>query len=182
MSRKDLVLLTAVGEDQPGIVERVTRKIVEHAGNVQQSRMARLGGEFAAFLLVSLSAQETEVMRREAQGLCTDRLSVTCRVVPERSRAVENLVPYTLHVRGADHEGIIHEFCQLLAGKGINIAEMTTDVAHSPVSGTPIFSMDATLEAPPPLPLKELRQWITDLADQLVVDATLHVSGLPPEH
>ncbi|MBZ0186776.1 MAG: hypothetical protein K8F91_11050, partial [Candidatus Obscuribacterales bacterium] len=42
------LLVTAVGEDRPGIVARVTEVLSGHGANLEASRMAILGGEFAA--------------------------------------------------------------------------------------------------------------------------------------
>lgn len=61
--KKKYLLLTAIGEDRPGIVERITRRIVNYAGNIEESRTARLGGEFAAFFLVSIPFQIVHLCR-----------------------------------------------------------------------------------------------------------------------
>ena len=55
--RRHLVM-TFVGPDQIGIVDRVTRMILEYDGNVEESRMTRLGGEFAMLLLISVPARQ----------------------------------------------------------------------------------------------------------------------------
>jgi glycine cleavage system transcriptional repressor len=177
MASRKRVLVTVIGADRPGIVERVTRSIVDHAGNVEQSRMARLGGEFAAFVLVALPDERMASLAAGLEQLADASLTVTARPLGDRSKILEGYVPYSLHVHGADHEGIIHEFCELLAEKGVNIAEMATDVRNSPVSGTPMFSMNATLEIPGSLPLKQLKSWLTELADRVMVDAELRVDA-----
>jgi glycine cleavage system transcriptional repressor len=176
MGKKALILLTAAGEDQTGIVERITRKILENNGNVEQSRMARLGGEFAALVLVAVDTSSVDKLKEAVASIASERLSITSRTLPDRA-AKGGVVPYTLQVRGADHEGIIHEFCRLLAESGVNIAEMETSVSNSPISGTPMFAMEATLEIPSSTPLKELRQLLNDLADRVMVDAELTVHG-----
>lgn len=49
----EYLVMTAIGPDRPGIVEQLSHYIVQSDGNVEDSRMAVLGGEFAAVLLVS---------------------------------------------------------------------------------------------------------------------------------
>ena len=44
--RKNIVL-TLAGHDRIGIVERITKEVLNGGGNIVGSRMARLGGEFA---------------------------------------------------------------------------------------------------------------------------------------
>lgn len=176
MATRKRVLVTAVGADRTGIVERVTRVIVDGQGNVEQSRMARLGGEFAAFLLVSVPDDRVEALSKALGALGEPNLTVSARHIADRSTLGEGFVPYDLEVHGADHEGIIHEFCRLLAKHGVNIAEMSTDVRPSPISGTPMFALAATLEVPGELPSKRLRDWLDEIADKVGVDFTLKVS------
>jgi glycine cleavage system transcriptional repressor len=54
MSRVYLVV-TAIGRDKRGTVEKISGVVVEHHANIEESKMARLGGEFAAIMLLSLS-------------------------------------------------------------------------------------------------------------------------------
>ena len=173
-SRKYL-LLTAVGEDRPGIVERITRRIVDHSGNVEESRTARLGGEFTAFFLVSVPASESISLSSSLQDLSEKSLTILTKATAASSKEMQGYVPYFLEVAGADHEGIIHDMAAFLAGRGINIGEMKTSVYHSPATGTPIFAMSATIQAPLEIRSQELRQWLTQLGDQLAVDTSLKV-------
>ena len=39
--------MTIIGPDRTGLVESVARVVAEHGGNWLESRMSRLGGEFA---------------------------------------------------------------------------------------------------------------------------------------
>ena len=52
------IVLTLTGRDKVGIVENVTSVIAKRDGNVESSRMARLGGEFAMLMLVTVSDKE----------------------------------------------------------------------------------------------------------------------------
>jgi len=177
MSNRKRLLVTAIGADRTGIVERLTRTIVEQSANVEQSRMARLGGEFAAFLLVAVPADRAADLGASLTRMGDATLSVSTRPIAEHSRPGEGYVPCALEVHGADHEGIIHEFCRLLAEKGVNIAEMSTNVRPSPVSGTPMFAMEATLEVPGSLGTKQLRSWLDGIADRMLVDYDLRVES-----
>ena len=51
------LVLTLTGPDRIGIVESVTGLLVARGGNVEMSRMARLGGEFAILMLVSAAGR-----------------------------------------------------------------------------------------------------------------------------
>ena len=66
-------VLTLTGPDRIGIVDEVTGLLLERGGNVETSRMARLGGEFAVLMLVSMPADRYS-------GLDDDLGRLTARV------------------------------------------------------------------------------------------------------
>jgi glycine cleavage system transcriptional repressor len=45
--------VTAIGQDRPGIVAAVTKVLHERGGNLEDSAMTILGGQFAIVLLVA---------------------------------------------------------------------------------------------------------------------------------
>ena len=47
-------VITAVGKDRPGIVAGVTEVLFDLGGNIEDSSMTILAGEFAMILIVSL--------------------------------------------------------------------------------------------------------------------------------
>src|SRR5687767_2402611 len=53
MPDKDNLILTAVGPDQVGLVEKISQFIVQHGCNIEDSKMAVFCGEFALILLIS---------------------------------------------------------------------------------------------------------------------------------
>src|SRR5437762_2330651 len=53
MSTKEHVIVTSIGTDRPGIVAELSGWILENNGNIEDSRMSQLGGEFATLVLVS---------------------------------------------------------------------------------------------------------------------------------
>ena len=53
------LVVSAIGQDRPGIVDEVSAFVFAHQCNVEDSRMAVLGGDFALIMLVS--GPDTEV-------------------------------------------------------------------------------------------------------------------------
>src|ERR1700730_8488448 len=53
MTTETFLVLSALGPDRPGLVAEVTGYLTEHGTNVEDSRMAVLGGEFGILVLVS---------------------------------------------------------------------------------------------------------------------------------
>ncbi len=47
------MVVTASGPDGPGIVARLSKRVLDTGGNIELSRMARLAGEFTILMLVT---------------------------------------------------------------------------------------------------------------------------------
>ena len=48
-------IITAVGTDRPGIVSEMSAAINSHGGNVEESRMSKLGSDFAIMMLITVA-------------------------------------------------------------------------------------------------------------------------------
>ena len=168
---KIYLVVTAVGQDRRGTVEMITDVVVKHFANIEESRMARLGGEFAVIMLLSLSDENLDLLTRDLNGLNEKGLTVISRQTDlSRTEKFQGFVPYEISVLGADHEGIVNSVARYLAAERINVEEMDTRVTNAPNTGTPLFSMTARVQAPPTLSLSELRTKLAEVGDQLDVD------------
>lgn len=146
------IVFTLTGPDRVGIVEAVTRILFAHGGNVETSRMARLGGEFAMLMLVSLPTDQVAGLEKGMEELTGQGYKVTTSLTTQpHGEAHPGWLPYRVEVHSADHEGIIHEVAQYLSERGINIESMETETTAAPISGTPLFAMTALVAVPPAL-------------------------------
>lgn len=146
------IVFTLTGPDRIGIVDAVTKLLLDHDGNVETSRMARLGGEFAVLMLISLPPEHLPGLEADTAGLEARGYRVTIsRTGQTYADARHGWFPYQIEVHGADHEGIIHQIAHYLSKCGINIESMDTVTARAPVSGIPLFTMTALVSVPPDL-------------------------------
>lgn len=145
-------VLTLTGPDRIGIVERVTGVLLGRGGNVETSRMARLGGEFAMLMLISLPEDRIAGLDGDLADLAALGYKVTTTPAGRAGTGThEGWRPYRIEVRGADHEGIIHEVARYLSGRGINIESADSETTLAPISGSPLFAMTAEVAVPPDL-------------------------------
>ena len=145
-------ILTLTGPDRIGIVQEVTGLLLELGGNVETSRMARLGGEFAVLMLVSMPTSRSEGLEEVLERLADRGYKST--ITPAGRTYAEAYLgwqPYRIEVEGADHEGIIHEVAQYLSTRGINIESIESEATPASTSGVPLFSMTALVVVPPHL-------------------------------
>jgi len=175
------IVFTLTGTDRVGIVDEVTQLLLDCGGNIETSRMARLGGEFAILVLVSLSTDRLGVLETAILRLVAEGYKVTATpTVPKNAGVHTGWLPYQVDLKGADHEGIIHEIAHTLSGCGITIESMDTGTAPAPNSGAALFTMTALIAVPPNL---SDRRWETTLAEAAHrLDVEIKVSALRIHH
>jgi glycine cleavage system transcriptional repressor len=161
-------VLTVTGPDRIGIVERVTGLLFEHGGNVETSRMARLGGEFAILMLVSMPEDRVTGLGADLEDLAADGYKLTTTAT-DRAHAGghPDWLPYQIEVEGADDEGIIHEVARYLSERGINIESVDSETTPAPISGSPLFAMTAQVVAPPTLAGQGWEAGLQEIADRM---------------
>jgi glycine cleavage system transcriptional repressor len=173
---KQYLVVTTVGPDRRGTVEKITEVIVSYEANIEESRMARLGGEFAVIMLLSLPAEKEKDLLAGLDTLKEAGLTVVSQSTNlARLEKFQGFVPYEISVVGADHEGIVHRVAHYLASEEIQVESMDTHTTRAPITGTPIFSMSALVQAPPTLTLAKLRDKLLALGDDLGVDIEARV-------
>lgn len=168
---KTYLVVTITCPDRPGIVERVTEVMVGFSANWEESRLARLGGDFAGIIKLSVRPEKAEALSRALRALADGQTSVLVKTT--QSAATDPLAGYALYelrLVGADHEGIVHRVASYLAGQGINVEDLQTEMVLAPMSATPLFQMQAQIKVPPALTLAELRGNLERIGEGLGVD------------
>lgn len=167
------LVISALGKDRPGIVNQISRAILDAGCNIEDSRMTVLGGEFALILLVSgvwnaIAKLETQLKALEK------KLELTVLTKATEPRAVKDrMVPYVVDVVSMDHPGIVHEVAAFFSARDINIEDLNTWTYAAAHTGTPMFSMNMTISVPADLNIGRLRDEFNQFCDSLNLDATL---------
>lgn len=172
-TQKTFLVISALGEDHPGIVNALSRTILEHGCNIEDSRMTVLGGEFAAMLLVegkwnTLAKIENALPELERQL----GLTIIAKRTGERATG-RNLLPYAVDVVSMDHPGIVNNLAGFFADRNINIEDMATSTYAAAHTGTPMFSVHMTVGIPADMHIGALREEFMDYCDGLNLDAVL---------
>ncbi len=166
------LIVTAVGRDRPGLVDLLSRELKARDLNIETSRMALLGGEFAMHLLVSGGDEEVAALAGDPAPLAASTgLEVTARLTdPPGSRPAPKALPYRIATAGMDHPGIVHDVASVLHRFQASIEEMDTRVTRAANSGTPVFHMDGRVAVPVEVRIRELREALQELGDRLNMD------------
>jgi glycine cleavage system transcriptional repressor len=171
-TQNSYLVINASGEDRVGLVDRLSSRITESGCNIEESRMAVLGGQFALIMLVSGAWNALSKLEGQLEPLGA-QLGLT--VIHKRTHMREQTqpaVPYSVEVVAMDHPGIVHKLSAFFARNGINIEELQTDTYPAPHTGTPMFSVNLTVGIPATTHIPTLRGDFLDYCDDLNLDAT----------
>ncbi|WP_275099629.1 glycine cleavage system protein R [Sedimenticola hydrogenitrophicus] len=173
MSAQNYLVISALGKDRPGIVDELSKAILDIGCNIADSRMTVLGGEFAILLLVegnwsSLAKMEEAMPTLERQL----DLTIIVKRTEGRDRSTPSL-PYVVDVISLDHPGIVHQLANFFSTRRINIEDMATTSYAAPHTGTIMFSVHMTVGIPADIHIASLREDFMEFCDAINLDAII---------
>jgi glycine cleavage system transcriptional repressor len=179
MTVEQFVALSALGPDRAGLVAELTEYITTRGGNIEDSRMAILGAEFGILMLISAGADgiaraERDLAQLEAQTGMKIALRKTVDPTQYRKAAAR---PCEVLAESLDREGIVHSIAATLHKLQVNIVSMQTVAYNAPISGSPLFRLEATVDVPQDLPMSRLREALDALARAENIDVSIRQVG-----
>ena len=173
MAGKNHLILTAVGPDQVGLVQKISEFIARQGCNIEDSKMAVFCGEFALILLISgESGNLIKIANDHSEIEVATGLTISIKT-PATRKTAESLLPYKLTASCMDHPGIVYQISGVLSSLGINIESLETKTYAAPVSGTPIFRLEADISVPANANMNVLRQCFADIQKEENIDIEL---------
>ena len=73
------LVMSLIGKDRPGLMETVANLVADHGANWLESRMCRLGGEFAGILRLQVAGDQRAGLEEALRGLEQQGLTVSLR-------------------------------------------------------------------------------------------------------
>ena len=167
------LVISALGNDKPGIVNELSKTILDQGGNISDSRMTVLGGEFAMMLLVTGNQEciDNIISKLEETG---DKLNLT--LIAKETQAQDSdqkRLPYLVNVVSMDNPGIVHNISDFLSSRNLNIEEIETNTYPAAHTGTTMFSLEMVISVPANSSVKTLRDEFITFCDDLNLDASL---------
>jgi glycine cleavage system regulatory protein len=163
------LVMTIIGKDRTGLVESLSHLIADNQGSWLESRMCRLGGEFAGILRVQVPENRAQNLIKALAALQAEGLTVTVRP-DENMKAVEPTRGASLSLIGQDRPGIIYQISSALANHGINLEELESECFSAPMSGEVMFSAVVRLQIPESCVIANLRRELEGIGSELMVD------------
>jgi glycine cleavage system transcriptional repressor len=167
------LVITALGDDRPGIVDELSNALFKHNLNIEDSRMSVLGGEFAVLLLVGGSPESIDNFVADTASLEESlNMKILVKVTSSEVRR-QALVPYNVEVVAMDNPGIVHNLASFFSSRQINIVDLNTERYAAAHTATPMFAVNMTIGIPADIPLKQLRDEFISMCDELNLDASM---------
>lgn len=168
-------MLTAFGQDRPGIVAALSEGLYQLGCNIEDTCMTRLRGAFTMMLMIRLpeGLAADHLASRLTPHTSPLGLTVLCREVPPQAaeRACEPEASlFMLSVYGADHPGIVAQVARVVTDHRGNITDMNTRVIGA--AERPVYVMVLEVQLPKGTKAEPLQQALDRLKPTLGVDLT----------
>ena len=166
------LVLTVIGRDRPGIVNRISDVAQRFGANWAGSRMAGLVGQFAGIVHFQVPDENLGPLADALRGLESSDLHIVIALgeagaMPAAQRIVR------LELVGNDRPGIVRDLSGCLAKRGVSIEELHTEFVSAPMSADPLFKVNALLAVPAELSDADLKRELEALATEMMVDFEL---------
>ncbi|WP_199609468.1 glycine cleavage system protein R [Flocculibacter collagenilyticus] len=166
------LVLTVIGPDKPGLVDSLSKTVLENHGNWLASNLSHLAGHFAG--IVQVEVDETHLQTLQDALASLEDLSV--KVELGAQALISDVEKLTLVITGNDRPGIVQELSSVIQHKGANILHFTSKQQSAPNWGSPIFNAQATVTLPKGMDADEVISALESIANDIFVEAEVDES------
>lgn len=164
--------LTVTGKDKIGLVEALADQIQQRGGNWLESRLCRLGGQFAGIVRVEFSGAPESLPEKVESLRCSWELMPEDELLEQREQSTAKI-----HILAADRPGLVKGISRLLAAAGANVEEVESRVRSAPFSGEQMFDANYLVSFPPGADRSRLASQLESLAEELMCDIDFESSA-----
>ena len=168
---KKFMILFLVGKDRPGIVDDVSTLLFRVGANIEDSRMAVMGGCFSIMTLFSCTKEQLKDIRTDLKNLEDLGFETSLHKAEDPSTAPKRAeLPLKIELTAMDHPGIVQKVVKTLRQHSVNIQSMNTEVTRAPLSGAPMFGLNLEAAVPAEKPIAKVKDEISKLAAEMNLD------------
>lgn len=167
-------VLTAIGDDRPGLVAALAAAVDEHGGNWVDSQLALLAGKFAGIVQVDLPDERVEAFLDALPALADEvGLDVEATEGGAQDASDGPRSALRLHLLGQDRTGMIREVTSALRSQGATIDALRSWTREAPQGGGMLFEAEAEVRLPADADEHGVREALERIAAELMVDLEL---------
>ena len=167
------LVLTALGENSHAAAVQLGRVTRDCGCNIVESRMAALGSEMAAIMMVagpwdSIAKIEDQLPRLQQE------LGMALHWKRTESGAQDlSEMPYAIDVVGCDRAGVVYDITKFVSDNELHIQDLHSNTYQAARTGTQMFSLHMTVSIPVNMSISALRNDFMDFCDRLNLDAIM---------
>ena len=168
--------VSAIGRDQPGIVAAVSRVLLAHRANVEDSQMTILRGHFTMMLVVAVPEDADVGTLRDDLDEVRAELgleAVLVSALEDVDPATEPAPTHIVTLYGADHPGIVHAATSALAEHGVTITDLATKLAGEGGGAPPLYALMMEIAPPPGVRVEDVEQALERVGEEQGVEVSL---------
>ena len=137
--------------------------------------MSRMAGQFAGIVSIAVPVLNQVRLISALHVLSVSGIRVhVAHAGVSRTRLWRMVL---LNLVGNDRPGIVREISHLLSEPGVNVENLSSEVAPAPMSNDLLFHAEALLAVPPQVSVEDLRSRLEALANDLMVELTMSSDG-----
>ncbi len=159
------LVISCIGPDQTGLVDKLSKIISKHQGNWQVSSLHHLSGFFAGVIEVAVAKEKSEGLISELKKIN----GLSCQIEmaePNLPSVVSNLV---LDITANDRAGIVQEVSSVIHHQNGNLIKLVSSQDSAAYSGQEIFKAKVQI-AIADKSIDDLINALEQIADDLMVD------------
>ncbi|WED21134.1 glycine cleavage system protein R [Vibrio sp. JC009] len=170
------LVITAVGSDRPGIVNKIVHLVTKAGCNIVDSRIALFGNEFTLIMLLNGSNNSITRVETSLPVLCQEHDLIT---IMKRTSPHQDMVDtYTVEifVESDDKPGLTEQFTQFFADRNIGLASLSAQTIEKEKihQDSDKFQLSMTATVDSECNLMQLLEEFNELCDKLSVSGTLN--------
>ena len=167
---KTSAVITIIGLDKPGLVNDVSDTISSYGGNLHESRMVNLAGQFAGLISIQIEQEQFSALKASLNELNEQGMHVTVVRAQNEQTLGDDVQLIALEVNGSDCPGILRDVTAALKQQCVNVEELMTEIRPAPMSSHQLFHAKAQLSAPPTVDLADLQAELESISHDLMIE------------
>ena len=170
---ENFVAVSALGENRPGLIEAISKAILDCGCNVVDSRMTVMANRFSMMMLLSgpwdAIAKIEDLLPKLEQQLNIKTIADRA----EKTEASGSFMPYAIEVVCVDQTGIVHAISEFFSRRKINVEDLFSGTYAAAHTATPMFQLHMTISVPIEVSISTLRGEFIEFCDQMNLDAIM---------
>jgi glycine cleavage system regulatory protein len=162
---KTLIIVSVVGKDQEGFINKLTLKTKELSGRWLANKIAHLDGQIAGLLKMEIDTDKLDAfksMMSEFKDINVDYHDVSDQ--PDQQKKVVSLT-----LEGEDRSGLTSDITHLLYDQDVQVTHFESQRYPVTGLGTGVFEAHLSVHLPTTVSLDQLKQDLESLSDRMRV-------------